>query len=139
MADWRKALLRDTAPLSEAVNILNEASLRIVLVVNQQKQLLGTITDGDIRRGLMHHLAMTDAVTEIMNKSPVTASIDQSPEAVLAMMRDWDILQVPVVDSDGCVVKVEFLQELTQNKEMKNNGPKALSLLLGCRRRQQFQ
>ena len=114
MAEWQNALLSDSASLTQAVNMLNEASLRIVLVVDENMRLLGTITDGDIRRGLMHHASMDDAVSTVMNNKPVTASVDQSREKVLTMMRDWDILQVPIVDADGRVVKVEFLQELIQ-------------------------
>lgn len=120
MAEWQNALLSDSASLTQAVNMLNEASLRIVLVVDENMRLLGTITDGDIRRGLMHHASMDDAVSTVMNNKPVTASVDQSREMVLTKMRESDILQVPIVDADGRVVKVEFLQELTQTREMEN-------------------
>ena len=100
MADWKKTLVTEAVTISEAVNILNEVSLRIVLVVNSNMQLLGTITDGDIRRGLARHVQMSDPVDVIMNKTPVTVSIETSREAVLGVMRRYDILQVPILVAD---------------------------------------
>ena len=120
MADWKKTLVTEAVTISEAVNILNEVSLRIVLVVNSNMQLLGTITDGDIRRGLARHVQMSDPVDVIMNKTPVTVSIETSREAVLGVMRRYDILQVPILDADDRVVKVEFLQDFTHQEVLEN-------------------
>ena len=118
--DWRKALLGQEALISEAVRVLEETSLRIVLIVDGEKRLVGTVTDGDIRRGLMGHSEMTDPAVSVMNKRPITALITQSRESILALMRQYDILQVPVVDSNGLVVQVELLQKLT-NLEILHN------------------
>ena len=60
--DWRKAVLHQGARISDAVRILNEAALRIVLVVNDRQILVGTVTDGDVRRGLIKRTALTDTV-----------------------------------------------------------------------------
>ena len=120
MADWKNTLVKESVTISEAINILNEVSLRIVLVVNSSMQLLGTITDGDIRRGLARHVRLSDTVDEIMNKQPVTASTGASREVVLGVMRRHDILQVPIIDSEERVVKVEFLQDFTHQDVLEN-------------------
>ena len=120
VVDWQKALLGHEALISEAVRVLEETSLRIVLIVDGEKKLVGTVTDGDIRRGLMRNAGMTDPVTSIMNERPITASVTQSGESILALMRQWDVLQVPVVDIDRRVVQVELLQKLTSREILKN-------------------
>ena len=106
-------MLGDGARITDAVRVLEESSLRIVLVVDAEKRLIGTVTDGDIRRGLIRHLRLDDPVTTVMNNSPVIASSRQSLDTILALMRQWDVLQVPIIDEDGRVSRLEFLQELT--------------------------
>ena len=75
VADWQKALLGHEALISEAVRVLEETSLRIVLIVDGEKKLVGTVTDGDIRRGLIRNSGMADPVISIMNERPITASV----------------------------------------------------------------
>jgi NDP-sugar pyrophosphorylase family protein len=55
-----------------------------------------------------------------MNKQPVTASTGASREVVLGVMRRHDILQVPIIDSEERVVKVEFLQDFTHQDVLEN-------------------
>ena len=120
MPSWEKTLLQPTATITDAVNVLNDVSLRVVLVVDDQLRLLGTITDGDVRRGLMRHAEMDESVASIMNQSPITASAASTRDSVLGLMRERDILQIPIIDAQGCVINIEFLQDLVPPKELVN-------------------
>ena len=62
MYDWRKIILKQTDTMQKAIEVLNEEALRIVLVVNDDDQLVGTITDGDIRRGLLRKKKLGDTI-----------------------------------------------------------------------------
>ena len=115
--DWEKALLMDHAKISDAIRVLEDSPLRIAFVVDEKNILVGTITDGDIRRGLISHIGLAESVDTVMNKQPVVASSSQDRESILALMRARDIRQVPVIDSNGCIVNVELLDELQQTKE----------------------
>ena len=119
--DWKKTVLDQKALISDAIRILDEVALRIVLVVDEQQVLVGTVTDGDIRRGLIKRIALSDPVTSIMNKTPITVTTDNTRESILALMQSLEILQVPVVDVKGRATHVEFLQELTGRP--RNNNP----------------
>ena len=66
------------------------------MIANDQMQLLGTVTDGDIRRALLNHLGMTASLESFMHKEPVTASVDDDRGTVLNMMKQKLLLQVPV-------------------------------------------
>ena len=109
---WKECLLRGTETIEHAVSILERTSLRIILVVDQNQVLLGTVTDGDIRRGLIRHLSMQTQITEIMNNSPLSVPPKLSRDAILSLMREKDVLQLPVVDKLGVVVGLEVMQGL---------------------------
>ena len=111
--EWKKAVLDQNALISDAIRILDEAALRIVLVVDSHQVLVGTVTDGDVRRGLIKHTALTDPVTSIMNTAPITVTTGSTRDSILSLMQRLEILQIPVVDVKGRVEHVEFLQELT--------------------------
>jgi CBS domain-containing protein len=75
MHNWKKIILSKADTIQTAINILESESLRIVLVVDENDRFVGTVTDGDIRRGLIRHLPMDTAITEIMFKESIVASI----------------------------------------------------------------
>ena len=60
---WRKALLPPNATLQQAIRNLNDSALQIILVVSENDTLLGTLTDGDIRRGLLRGLDLNSPLT----------------------------------------------------------------------------
>ncbi|MDT8384914.1 MAG: nucleotidyltransferase family protein [Gammaproteobacteria bacterium] len=113
MHNWRNVLIGSEEPISRAIEILDKEAQRIVLVINNKNQLLGTVTDGDIRRGLINRLGMDEPVREIMYKAPRTASVDDDRETILEIMTASDLLHVPLLDKDGCLVGMETIQHLT--------------------------
>jgi len=114
MGDWKRTRLSVDATLGEAIQVLGREALRIVLVVDPKNKLLGTITDGDIRRALLRQGNMDTVVFEIMNKSPLVASIHDEREHVLALMRSKDLLHIPLVNSKKVLLGLETLQRLTE-------------------------
>ena len=53
----------------DALRIINEKEIHIVLVVDTEDRLIGTVTDGDIRRGLLRGLTLDSSVEEVTNKN----------------------------------------------------------------------
>ena len=58
MAGWQESLIMPDVSIREAMRAIDTASLRMAFIVSDEKCLLGTITDGDIRRGLLKNLNM---------------------------------------------------------------------------------
>ena len=54
--------------IEKALSILNNQSIQICLVVDEDNKLIGTITDGDIRRGLLKGFTLKTKVIKITNK-----------------------------------------------------------------------
>ncbi|MBX5437764.1 MAG: nucleotidyltransferase family protein [Alicyclobacillaceae bacterium] len=109
----------DTAVL-DVIGIIDRGALQIALVVDEQQRLLGTVTDGDVRRGLLRGVQLHDPVSVIMNAEPTTARLNEARETVLAIMKLKRIHHVPVLDDEGRVVHIETLDELIQAKERDN-------------------
>jgi dTDP-glucose pyrophosphorylase len=118
--DWRNIILFQADTMRSAIELLNKEALRIVIVVDDGGRLLGTVTDGDIRRGLVSGASMDTALTDIMFLDPMVISIDDDRDVVLDKMKELDILQVPVLDNDRRIVGLETLQDLLEKPRYDN-------------------
>jgi len=117
---WRKARLPHTATLREAAQSLNETSLKIVLIVGEQEKLLGTLSDGDIRRGLLHGTSLDDVVVDIMKTDPFVVPEAIERELVLQLMHANKIQQVPVVNAYNQVVGLHQWDDVATSVERTN-------------------
>lgn len=120
MKHWKATVVVPGTPLEQAIQVLDRAALRIVLVVDGQGYLRGTLTDGDIRRALIAHQSLSVPVDEVMNPRPQTATSEWSKDRMLAIMENRQILQLPIVDGEGRVVGLESLHDLL-NKPLHDN------------------
>jgi dTDP-glucose pyrophosphorylase len=109
---WRKALLAVDATLQQAIVSLDASALQIVMVVDPMNVLLGTLTDGDIRRGLLRGLDMQSPVDSIIHRDPLVVPPQMERELVLQLMQANKVRQLPVVDSQRRVVGLHVWDEL---------------------------
>lgn len=112
MKDWKKVLISETTPIREAIEIIDAGALQIALVVDRDLRLLGTITDGDVRRGILKGIALEEPATRIMNKQPTVAYELENRDQILNRLRQKALHQVPVLDHAGCLVGLEILENL---------------------------
>ncbi|MFI0472264.1 nucleotidyltransferase family protein [Halomonas sp. HMF6819] len=112
MKQWEKALVSTGTSLNDAIKVLDGAALRIVLVVDQQRKLLGTLTDGDLRRALISHQPLESAVDDAMNPNPKVATLNWSRERLLHVMEQGQLLQLPIVDDHQRLIGLESLHDL---------------------------
>lgn len=121
MKRWQSVVIAPELALEDAIRVLDGEGLRIALVAEASGRLLGTLTDGDVRRALLRRTPMTAPVREAMYATPKTAAPHWSRERILALMETHQLLQVPVVDADGRLVGLETLHGLLQ-KQHKDNA-----------------
>ena len=110
---WKKALLHPSALIKDAIQVLSEASLRIVLIVNENLTLIGTITDGDIRRGLLKGLTINSVISEVINQKPTVVPQGFPRNEVLRIMRANKLFQIPVVGEDRRLVDLHLWDKLS--------------------------
>lgn len=120
MKQWKLVLVGPNTTLEQAIETLDKTALRIVLVVGDDQRLLGTVTDGDVRRALLKHLPMDHPVCNFMCREPSTARQDWSRARSLAIMESKALLQLPIVDADGRVMGLETLHELLDRRRRDN-------------------
>lgn len=111
MKIWERALIKPEISLREALACIDSVGSQMALVVDEQRRLLGTLSDGDIRRGLLNGLNLTDKVSVAMHHNPTVAKADESRHSMLMTMRQRGLHQIPVVDCDGKVVGMELLDD----------------------------
>lgn len=116
-ADWRTALLGPEASLREAIRNLEESGLQIVLVVSPAQELLGTVTDGDIRRSLLQGNSLDTQVDVVMRRAPVVAPPDMERSLVLSLMQANRLLQLPVVDAARKLVGLHLWDDVITPKQ----------------------
>lgn len=119
MQHWKNVLIRPDSTLREALEIINREALRVALVIDDNNYLLGVITDGDIRRGLLNNLALSAKAELVMNTQPVTAASNVSSAELNSMMKAKGILSIPILD-DGKVVGLETFQSVNDKKKYPN-------------------
>lgn len=96
---WRKSVLPVDSTIHQAIDCLNVVALKIVLVVDENGRLIGTISDGDIRRGLLKGLTLDSPITGVLWRTPLVVPIGMDLEMVRQLMIANKIQQIPVVDS----------------------------------------
>jgi dTDP-glucose pyrophosphorylase len=120
MKSWRKAIVGMEATVSEAIAAIESGSIQIALVLDAAHRLAGIVTDGDIRRGLLRGIALGGAATDVMNRTPVSASAGLPRDERLRLMRQKSIKQLPLLDASGQLVGVETLDELLETPHYAN-------------------
>lgn len=109
---WRRALIPPEATLAEAIENLNSVGIKLALCVDSEGRLLGAVSDGDLRRGLLRGLTMQDSVREICNNNPLVVPKEAGQDVVRSIMKANKVLQIPVVDAEGRVVGLHLWDEL---------------------------
>lgn len=119
--NWEKTFIKKSATIKDAIESLNTSSMRICILVDERKVLLGTISDGDIRRGLLKGFSLDSNVENIVRKDPIVCSPEILLENVESLMRKSGILQVPIVDKQNIVCGMHNLFDLDNNSVSDQN------------------
>jgi CBS domain-containing protein len=102
-------IIEKTTILKEALTEMGEANLGLVCIVNENKELMGLITDGDLRRKLLKvqkpfsSFFVDDALIHA-KKNPITCSPDDELKKIVNLMGEKQIWDLPVVDKNKKLV-----------------------------------
>lgn len=110
---WRKAILPAHATIEQAIRNLDQVAIKIVLVVNERAELEGTISDGDIRRGLLKGLDLNSPIANVIHRNALVVPPDMGRELVMQLMGANKIQQIPVVNEHRHIVGLHLWDEIT--------------------------
>ncbi|WP_343044127.1 nucleotidyltransferase family protein [Marinifaba aquimaris] len=111
MSNWKNIVVNRSIPIISAMEILDKQSLRIILVLDGDGNLLGTLTDGDIRRAILNNISLETSVDKIMNAKPTTVNKGTNLKKIKRIMQERDLLQIPVLEK-GRLVDLVSLKDL---------------------------
>lgn len=120
MTNWQDVTIDSAMTIIDALKVIEKSALQIALVVGENRKLLGTVTDGDVRRAILKDIKLTDRVARIMQKSPVTANVGASESEILSLMKKYKIRQIPIIDRSNQVVDLKVLVDMIDEKGSEN-------------------
>ena len=106
-----KVLINKNKSIGLALKKLNKNSMQILFVVGNNKKLLGTITDGDIRRGFINKLTLNDNVEKIYNKNFLFINENLSYENAKLIMQSNSIRCLPILDKEKKIINFFSLEQ----------------------------
>jgi len=118
--DWRENIVPPTATVHDAIRAIDANLVLMALVCSTDGRLLGTVTDGDVRRLILRGGSLNDTVTSIMNTTPTTARPWDTPGEILALMRRTGHRRIPLLDERGRVAGIAFLEDFLHTGELDN-------------------
>ena len=121
MKKLKKISIQSNTKISEALKNINANEIKFVMVVDKHQKLLGTVTDGDIRRAVLKNIDLNSPVSLIMNSNAITANVSTSREKLINLMKIKSIQQLPLLDEKKCVVDLLTFQDLISPNL--NNNP----------------
>lgn len=106
----------------DAVRAIEISCRRMAVVVADNGRLMGTLTDGDIRRNLLAGGSLEDSVSKAMNSNPITAEIGCSDGYIKDLLRRGNVVALPLVDVDGRFLHLVHLMDLVRD-DTEISGP----------------
>lgn len=117
--NWKNILISPSLSIKDTLEVIDKEALQLALVVDETERLLGTVTDGDIRRAIIHNTSLDTPVSEIMFTSPTVAPLGSSRKELLAIMESKGLLSIPILDGDR-VAGLQTLHHVVQQNSYDN-------------------
>jgi dTDP-glucose pyrophosphorylase/CBS domain-containing protein len=129
MSQIEPYVIPSNATLRDAIKCIDKNSKGIAFVVDADLHLLGSVSDGDIRRAILNGVSLGVTVQVMLDErrlagghGPITAKAEDSAADLLRLMNEHEIRQVPVLDSEGHILRVAFLGDLVRDYELPINA-----------------
>ncbi len=108
--------VKPETPMNKVLYEISDKRLGLTTIVNDEDQLLGIFTDGDLRRMIDHQQGfdVNLPVSEVMTKNPLTISPEARAVEALEKMHERKINQFVVVDETNRVIGVISMHDLIQ-------------------------
>lgn len=120
MKELKNLQVSTEATIRETIQRIDASAMQIALVTDSSDKLLGTVTDGDIRRGILKGQSLDEKISSIMNSNPQVCLQGDDRESRLARMKLTGLHHMPIVDELGKLVGLETLEELLTPLERDN-------------------
>jgi dTDP-glucose pyrophosphorylase len=118
----RPEVIPPNARLRDAVAAIEGGRKTIAVMTDASGKLLGTISDGDIRRAILKGAALDASASELVNRVPVTAREDTDDEDLIALLDERGIEALPILDRGGRFVRTVMRSEMLKIQGLPNSA-----------------
>lgn len=113
-------MVNEDASASETITALNEKNKGVVLVLSSDGNVLGIVTDGDIRRAVVsEHMMERFTAATLMTENPICIDADRLAADALSIMQKHEITALPVVDGGSRLLGLLHLHNLLGKGEFR--------------------
>ena len=120
MTDYKNICINKQYTIKQAMQTIDQGAKKFVLVVDEAGKLIGSLTDGDIRRGLLNDLPLTAPIIDLINYSPIAFQQDADNQSVIQRAKDNGVTEIPVIDEQGMLIGLEPVATLQANTPKSN-------------------
>jgi dTDP-glucose pyrophosphorylase len=120
MKSWKNILVSPKTTILKTIETINTGALQLSLVINSEGKLLGTVTDGDIRRGILRGLSLEEPIERVMNTNPMVVRENEANEHIWTLMKRKRYSKIPVLDVQGRLVDLKMLDEPIETTKQDN-------------------
>lgn len=98
MRNWHSALITPEITILETMEKINNSSMQFAVVADENRKLLGLVTDGDIRRAILKGFPLNSNIVNAMNINPKYGVQGMSTESYKQIMEKHGLRQLPILD-----------------------------------------
>lgn len=120
MTKWQQILLPPSTSIIQTMKIVDKTSLQFAVVVDNEGYLLGTVTDGDIRRGILKGISLESSIIDVMNPNPTFDYEGKSEFEYKEILERNKLKQLPIVSEDRKVTSIIFSDDINQIIQKEN-------------------
>lgn len=120
VSDLEGLLVAQEATIREALSVIDRNSQRMALVADPEGKLLGVVTDGDVRRGILRGVPLDVPVVRVMNPRPQRTRPEEPRFSQLRRMKDLDLPFLVQVDEEDRVAGIVRFSDLAMPQKRVN-------------------
>ena len=121
ISDFSSVCVLSDCSIKQAISLINRNKKGIVLVVDEERRLIGTVNDGDIRRAVLAGIDLDSPVGLLLKmrestpyKKPISAMVDTSESELLDLMIRHSVRQIPILDEEGRVMDLRLQADIVK-------------------------
>ena len=104
MNNWKEIAIAKDTTIKVALEVIDKGAVQLALVVDDNSKLIGTISDGDIRRAFLKGASIDSSISSFLNYNPITSSSSQSLSEVKKLMSQHAITKIPIINDAGIII-----------------------------------
>lgn len=116
----KKYLINQKKNIKDGLIALDKSGIQICLVVDNKSKLVGTLTDGDLRRALIKKFDLNTPLRKVMNKNPFTMPVGTHENKIINVLKKNKLTYIPLMSSDLIAKSLVNLSDFIKTKRFSN-------------------